>query len=665
MTITPGFLDELRHRLVLSDLVGRKVQWDKRKSNPRRRDYWGCCPFHHEKSPSFHVEDDKGRYYCFGCGAKGDAVTFVIETENLSFPEAVQSLAGLVGMTVPAPTPEAARQEKKRTERLDLMTAASEFYCRALRSPQGEGARAYLNRRGLGADIIDMFGLGFSPGTGKALLDHLTGLGAKPADLIEAGLAGQRDQNRPPYDYFRGRLMFPIRDRQGRTIGFGARALEPGAEPKYLNSPETPLFKKGRTLYNLDRARKAIRETGTLILSEGYMDVIALHRAGLEAAVAPLGTALTEDQLGEAWRLSPEPVLCFDGDEAGLKAAYRTLDLALPVLKPGHTLRFTLLPDGQDPDDVLRARGADALQDAVRGAIAVADLLWRRELNAAPVDTPERKAALELRLEEAARQITDQNLQFHFRQDLRTRAKSYFREQSQSAYARDRFQGRGGSSKQGNQFGSRFGGRGGFGVASASAELKASALAQATKSKTDTRASFDQVEAMVRQVQGHVTLRERGILAMALEFPSLAQRDVEHFAALSFEDPDHARLARAVLAAFESHEDLDREALRGHLDIEGLGDTVNAVLKCGLGRANRSLSGAHQSEQTDARWQNMIARHHIVSAKNTELWLALDALRDAFTEDNHNRLMDLCRQIAVVSDLPAKVGNETAGDAFG
>ena len=421
MAFPPAFLDELKNRSPLSDIVGRKVTWDARKSNPSKGDYWACCPFHGEKSPSFHILDREGFYYCFGCHEKGSVFDFVMKTENMSFPEAVKMLASLAGMPVPEDDPRAAQREEKRRGLAEAMEAAVRRYCSQLGGARAAEARAYLEQRGLKPETIERFEIGFAPNARDGLTQELMDAGFSAATLIEAGLSAAPDPNRretTPYDRFRDRIMFPIRDPRGRCIGFGGRAMSTGKYAKYLNSPETPLFHKGRTLYNHGPARAAAGSGAPVIVAEGYMDVIALVQAGFEAAVAPLGTAMTEDQLAHLWRMTDEPVIALDGDSSGLNAAYRAAELALPALGPGKTLRFALMPQDLDPDDVLTKHGPAAMAQLIDGAIPLIELLWRRESAAARLDAPERIAAFEEVLRALAARIGHEgvrkNYQFEF-----------------------------------------------------------------------------------------------------------------------------------------------------------------------------------------------------------------------------------------------------------
>ena len=435
MSLPPNFLDELRTRISLTQVVGRKVLWDTRKSNQGKGDMWAPCPFHQEKSASFHVDDRKGYYYCFGCHAKGDAISFVRETENVGFMEAVEILATEAGMPMPARDPKAQEKADERTQLVEIMEKAVRFFRLQLRSGAGSDARDYLTRRGLDEATQDRFDIGFAAPGWQNLWDHLTGQGIAPDKIIEVGLAKPSQKGGKPYDTFRNRIMFPIRDARGRAIAFGGRAMDPDDGAKYLNSPETPLFDKSRTLYNQGPAREAAGKGQPLIVAEGYMDVIALASGGFEAAVAPLGTAVTESQLQMLWRISDEPVMALDGDKAGLNAAYRVIDTALPLLEAGKSLRFVLLPEGKDPDDLIRSDGRDAMRALLDTAQPMVQLLWRRETEGRVFDSPERKASLDKTLRERLRTIKDPSLRSHYGEDIRRLRWELFRAPSKPGRA--------------------------------------------------------------------------------------------------------------------------------------------------------------------------------------------------------------------------------------
>src|SRR5262245_24378264 len=417
MAFPPGFLDELRARLSLSDIVGRKVALKRRSG----AEHAGLCPFHNEKTPSFTVNDKKGFYHCFGCGAHGDAVGFVMKTEGLSCPEAVEKLAREVGLQIPRATA-ADRERAERVSTLQqVVEEAARWFQKQLRLPVGRQGLDYLRGRGLEEAVIDDFRLGFAPDSRDGLLAHLKRENVPVEKIVEAGLAIQpEDSGREPYDRFRGRVMFPINDRRGRVIAFGGRVMGAG-EPKYLNSPETPLFHKGANLYCLDRARQAATKDQPVIVAEGYMDVIALHGAGFTGAVAPLGTALTEGQLAELWKLADEPYLCFDGDNAGRRAAARAAERALPLLRAGKSLRFLALPAGEDPDSLIRTRGPEAIRRVLDLARPLSDVVWDMETEGRVADTPERRASLQRAVEQRVAAIADPVVRDYYRSDMRGR----------------------------------------------------------------------------------------------------------------------------------------------------------------------------------------------------------------------------------------------------
>jgi len=521
MSLPPGFLDELRTRTSLSQVVGRKVMWDSRKSNQAKGDMWAPCPFHQEKTASFHVDDRKGFYYCFGCHAKGDAISFVRETENVDFMEAVEILAREAGMPMPARDPQAAQKADRHTRLVEVMEQAVRYYRMQLASGAAAGACAYLERRGLGAGALDRFEIGFAPDARQGIFRHLRDKGVEEGLIVEAGLCARPDDGGAPYDRFRDRIIFPIRDARGRAIALGGRAMAANARAKYLNSPDTPLFDKGRTLYNHAPAREAAGKGQPLILAEGYMDVIALSEAGFTAAVAPLGTAVTETQLQLLWRMSDEPVIALDGDAAGLRAAHRAMDLALPLLEAGKGLRFALMPSGKDPDDLLRAEGPGAMRKLVEGALPMVQLLWRRETEGRVLDSPERKAALDKALREKIRLIRDPSIRQHYGEEIRRLRWELF------GQSRGRAQGR-------------------------------RAFAAPDTPRPTTRRS------LLASAGDDVAeqLREAVILAVLVVHPALLEEFADALERLPCTDPTNADLRDALLRTPET----DPGALRRHLD---------------------------------------------------------------------------------------------------
>lgn len=419
MAISPDFLDELRTRLGLADVVARHVQL-KRSG----REASGLCPFHNEKSPSFTVSEEKGFFHCFGCGAHGDLIGFVMRIEGLSFPEAVERLAAEAGLEVPQASPAEREAEARKADLHGVMDAACRFFEHQLAGPRGEAARRYLEHRGIDDDTASRFRLGYAPDSRTALRDAVMGATMPEAMLVEAGLLIGPDDG-SAYDRFRGRVMFPITDRRGRVIAFGGRILGEG-KPKYLNSPDTPLFNKGRVLYGMATARRPAHEAGRVLVAEGYTDVIALSRAGIAEAVAPLGTALSESHLHELWRMADEPILCFDGDAAGKRAAYRAAERALPLLQPGKSLQFVSLPAGEDPDSLVAKGGRAAIDDCLAGRRSLVEVVWEMSTAGQRFDTPERVAGLEQSLERLVGRIDDRKVHFQYLGNLRRRIADNF-----------------------------------------------------------------------------------------------------------------------------------------------------------------------------------------------------------------------------------------------
>ena len=538
MAFPPYFLEELRRRQSLATVVSRRM-----KLQRRGREFIGLCPFHKEKTPSFSVVEEKGFYHCFGCGAHGDVISFTMQTGNLSFPEAVETLAREAGLEVPKSTPEERERAQRQTTLRGALDAAAQWFEEQLYGAGGRDALGYLERRGLDADTIRRFRLGFAPDRRNALKQALSKTFPE-ALLVEAGLlrkpdAQSEEGGRESNDYFRGRVIFPISDRGGRIIAFGGRTLGDG-QPKYLNSPETPLFEKGRVLYGWAQARAAAGGAGPVIVVEGYMDVIALQRSGFVGAVAPLGTALTERQIEELWRIAPEPILCFDGDAAGLRAAGRAVDRALPLLKPGYTLRLATLPEGEDPDTLVLRQGVRAMREILERARPLAEFLWALESQAGPLDTPERRAALERRLEDRARQIADRSVQGHYLRFFRERTFEIFqrprtRPSMGAGFARDR-----GPWQQ--------------------------------------RPRFPVAEPPPQSPAALMRRQEEVILALFLNHPHLLGEAAEELAQLEFSASDLERLSREILHAHAEHPDLDADGLRLHLSGKGFVGIVSSLL---------------------------------------------------------------------------------------
>ncbi len=519
-------MEELKARVRVSDVVGKSV-----KLKRQGREYAGLSPFTNEKTPSFFVNDEKGFYHCFSSGKHGDAISFLMEIENLSFPEAVERLAGIAGMDLPKADPQAEARAKQNKIAINWMEEAQAFFAKSLMREVGREAREYLKSRGLTQTAAERFGIGFAPDSFDALRDELLQKGADIKVLVEAGLLIEpEDRTRQPWDRFRNRIMFPIRDPRGRLVAFGGRAMEKDAKAKYLNSPETALFHKGRVLYRYPEARKSLVAPNNpargLIVAEGYMDVIALARAGFEQAVAPLGTALTEDQLDLLWRAGPEPILCFDGDKAGIRAAFRSIERALPKLKPGQTLRFALLPEGQDPDDLIQAKGPSAMKEVLDSAIPLVDMLWTREIEAGPLNTPEDKAGLKDRIYAALREISHDGVREQYKTELLARFDSEF------GWKANRQQGRGGNNW-----------------------VSKKASPQMKQNMRDGAMSES---------------RERRLIGAILEWPLLLESLDETFFSLRFASDSCRQLQSAIQSYFSTTKAVDKRSLHAHIEHIGL-----------------------------------------------------------------------------------------------
>ena len=588
MALPTGFVEELRTRVSLAQVVGRKVSWDARKSNPAKGDYWAPCPFHQEKSASFHVDETKGYYYCFGCHAKGDAVTFVRETENLGFMEAVELLAREAGMAMPARDPAEAARAAANQGLAEAMEAAVRFFRLQLATARATEARGYLDRRGMSAPIRDRFEIGYAPEARTALLDHLTEKGFPQARLVEAGLVGLPQGGGSPYDRFRNRVIFPIRDARGRCIAFGARAIAAGQEPKYLNSPDTPLFDKGRTLYNVGPARAAAGKAGTVVVTEGYMDVIALAEAGIDHAVAPLGTAITEAQLEALWKLAPEPVDALDGDGAGLAAAQRLIDLSLPHLGAQRSLRFAVMPAGQDPDDVVRSGGAAAIAAVLAASKPVVELLWARETEGQVLDSPERRAALDARLRAHLGRIGDAGLRAHWEREIRMRRAALF-EQPRPARAPLPRSARG---------------KAGFGGPRVLVPMPG------------TKGSL-----LARDPGGHVEarVRESVILAGCLNHPDVALACEDRLERLAFRCPDLGSVRDALVAALATVGPGDGEALRAAIAARLGNDPMPLIAACGPVRANPHVRADSDPERAARAVDEELTRHAAQTGRDEEI----------------------------------------------
>ena len=532
-----SFVDEVLNRASILDVVGRKVTWDKRKSNMSRGDMWACCPFHNETTPSFHAMDAKGTYHCFGCGVHGNAIDFVMAIENVPFPEAVERMARDLGLALPERDPDADARDDLAKRMTDALAAASAAYGQALRGSEGTKARAYLQKRGLGEADWARFGIGFSPNSRSWLRDKLTQGGHAVADMVEAGLLKAPDDGGAPFDFYRGRVMFTIEDARGRVVSFGARTLDPDGQPKYLNGPDSLVFNKSRNLYRYGPAR-VVSKDKPILVAEGYVDVIALERAGF-AAVAPLGTALTEDQLAMIWKASKRPILCFDGDKAGIKAAERALDRALPLISSDKTLAFGFMPEGQDPDDLIRARGAAAIEATIAGAMSLGGFLFQREQEREPLISAEARAGLRKRLRALTGLVTDPDLQRELNDEMKRSLDALFAPAPRAAFI-PRARGKAGEIGP---------------LGNATAELRLKTKGATAKPK---RALMD-------------------IVSAPLRLPALLEGGEEAFASLAIDDVGLDALRHSLLDLHHSGKTIDFEAVRLHLNHLGQDQGVRAL----------------------------------------------------------------------------------------
>jgi len=616
MRFPPGLLDEIRSRLAVSDVVGRKVALKK-----KGREFAGLSPFKSEKTPSFFVNDQKGFYHCFASGEHGDIFTFLMKTEGLAFPEAVERLAEEAGVPMPKPERHDERREEERERLYHLLEASACFYSDHLGSGAGgREAANYLDRRGLSCRTIETFRLGYAPNSRSALKSFLSSRGFSERDMAASGMLISGEDIAQPYDRFRNRVMFPITDPKGRVIAFGGRALDPDQPAKYLNSPETPLFHKGGVLFNGGPARASAFKTGRVIAVEGYMDVIALAQAGLDDTVAPLGTALTADQLQMLWRMAREPILCFDGDSAGRRAAYRAIDTALAHLRPGVSLRFAFLPDGLDPDDLVRSGGQQAAEAVLGAARPLADVLFKREWQAGDWSTPERRAELEQRFAKLIAQIEEPGVRSHYQMEFKSRLFEAWR--GRQAVSDERVY-RGASERRAHpgRKGQRWAGgkgkdrnpprefAGGGGVLAPSQSLKNSSL--------------------VSSGGAMLPPREVLLLIALLNHPRLLDDYCEDVARLELTSPALVRLRDAMLFAHASDISLDRAIMRSQLDALGVSDIVLAVDRAVTHKCDTFALPDSDADEVEAGWRHALALHD----RQLGLRKSLEAAERAWHED--------------------------------
>jgi DNA primase len=628
MRFPPDFLDEIRARVLVSDVVGRRVKL--RKSG---REWRGLSPFNQEKTPSFFVNDQKSMWFDFSSGKNGNIFDFLMLTEGVSFPEAVERLAQQAGLPLPKSSREDELREQRRKTLHQVLEAAARFFEETLVSRMGAKARGYLADRGIDAAGIVRFRLGYAPAERFLLKEHLGKQGISTSDMVEAGLLIAGEDIPVAYDRFRDRLMFPILDARERPIAFGGRALEADAPAKYLNSPETSLFHKGATLYNLPAARAAAHKGASLVAVEGYIDTIAMVSAGYEATVAPLGTALTAEQLLLLWKMADEPILCFDGDQAGRRAAYRAAELGLPLIAAGKSLKFALLPDGQDPDDLLRAAGRQAVVDVIGAACPLAEMLWMRETEAGRLDTPERRAAVEARLGNLSATIADASVRKHYRREFEERLRLLFEpRRDPSSDGRRAFQNKSARSRR-------------------PTEQRYSGLTQTNRYV----AASPQFAASPIH-RGSVTpRREALILQAAINHPWLLHDHLEELANLELRNPDAAKIKPALIDIFAQMGAPDAEGVLAELGRRGLGEAAARIAKV---ITTSSVWGSQAGAAPDdvvQTWRQLVALHRQWHSLAKELRDAEQALGRESTEANCSWLQDVKARLAALDGTEALI----------
>lgn len=635
MGFTPDFLDEIRNRVQISDVVGRKV-----KLVRKGREHSGLCPFHNEKTASFTVNDDKAFYHCFGCGAHGDVIRFMTETEGLSFPETVERLAGMAGLQMPEYSPEQQAQTAIKKNLYDVMEVVAKWYESQLQAQVGKTGLDYLLRRGLSKQTISRFRLGFAPESRSALKDALLAReGITEEMLIESGMLIKPEDRADSYDRFRGRVMFPITDRQGRVVAFGGRALDKNAKAKYLNSPETPLFHKGRLLYNLAGARKAAFDQGRVLVAEGYMDVIALSQAGFENAVAPLGTAVTEDQIKELWRLAPEPLMCFDGDKAGFRAAERVMERALPLLKASHSLRFVHLPEGEDPDSYVGGHGADAFRELLDKGQPLAHFLWQMSIKDVSIETPEQRAGLEKKLAQTLGEISNKTIRTYYEKDFQKRLNTLFGEEFSTSHGLEERIARENHSPSSPRH---------FNKKTAYTTVAAH---QGVKNLKETSVFKGGKNISIR--------REKLLILTVLNHPWMLKKHHEEFATYDFESEELDKLRREIIGISVRESNLERESLHHHLRKIGFDRALEVIFKQGELKAEWFAWPEAAHIDVEQGWLHVINRRRRVSDIENDLDEAQKLLVENMTEEVYARFL------ALSEELENAQGNEASIEGYG
>jgi DNA primase len=635
MRFSDGFLDEIRQRLPISQVVGEHVIWDKRKSQPGRGDMWACCPFHGEKSPSFHADDRKGIYHCFGCGVTGDHFRFLTEKAGMSFPEAVEKLAGMAGVPMPARDEREEARQEARKSLFDVMEMAAAYFEAALAHNIGARARGYLFERGVSAQAQSRFRIGFAPDSRNGLKEHLASNGVTAQEMADTGLVASREDDPLTYDRFRNRVMFPITDFRGRIVAFGGRALSADVPAKYLNSPETVLFQKRLVLYNGMDARKAARDGKPVIVVEGYLDVIASVMAGFEGTVAPMGTALTEDHLQLLWRMTDAPILCFDGDAAGIRAAERATGIVLPLLTPGKTVKIATLPEGLDPDDLIKAQGRNAFADVLDRSRSLSDVVWGLETGGIVPETPEARAALEARLRERANSIGDQSVRRHYMQAFDDNLAEFFRP------IRPRWD----NQRDGRRNDYRGGGRPGYGQP----------YGQRGTPRLVVSDTLRNSRLIKPGLAADPSPREAVILLSLINHPALAETRLESLAHLEFGSPAGRKLFAAFLDLVMADHDISGPDLKVALGGRGFGPAIETMEILLKGQGIWQVGVEIADLDAEIGLTHALALHYKAVELHKALKAAENGLDVEWTEDSFKVLQDIKNQITTVDGTEALI----------
>ncbi len=597
-TYTPRLLDEIRSRLTLSDIIGKRVRLVR-----AGREFKGCCPFHKEKTPSFYVNDDKNFYHCFGCGAHGDVIGFTMQHDNNTFPEAVEQLANLAGVEIPKQSPAEYQKAKQEKSLYNLLEDTAKFFEESLYKSKNYDALSYMKKRNIPDEIMHSFRIGYAPSDGNELIKYLKNLDYNDNQMIEAGIARKSSKDGKLYSFFRDRIIFPVSDRRGRIVAFGGRILpeyirpnmyaQSRTPPKYINSSDNPLFHKGSMLYGESHARQAAIDGQSPIVVEGYVDVMACYQVGYKGAVAPLGTALTQEQILNLWKMIPDssktPYLCFDGDEAGRRAAARACDRILPLLKPNHSAKIVFLPDGQDPDSLIRGQGKEAFSAILKSSISLIDFLWNQKCANKNFDTPEAKAGLAKELDDIILKIEDRNIQYYYRQEIRKKLNAKFK--------------------------------------------------QPFKNNRKNRINTIPAIKITKPANSQARKQKMILLATLINHPDIFEHIEDKISLIKIQDEALDNMRQYTISILSSETMLDSDALKMHLKAKGFDKELEILHNSGIYTHAAFARPNSETEKAIEGWLELwefIENSEVIN----DLKQAARALRD-LNEENQNRFMEL------------------------